>query len=348
MAARGVLRLPAFLRELTGVVQSEYTLRTKPTPVLLSEHARLNDLYLALGMTALLLALRVFLESTLFARLFVRFDSRKRAKLGENLFYTAYYVLSFMYFCLPLRASVEWGESLLTNDDRIVQRLMMPHPSSMVRTERVYYAMGGGFYAAGTLFMLAYDAGRSDFAEYFLHHVVTLGLIGVSYLYGYTRVGILVLALHDFGDIFLHGAKFVHYLGYKGWDTALFSVFTASFYVTRLVMLPRIWWAVTVDTLFAVVKDPKIGNWAMFFQTYLWHWVFFTLFLGTLIVLHCFWFSLCLRMIYREVVCGVKISDEGDIRSDDEDEEDEGDDDEVKAKWSAEEPSPSTEEKKLR
>lgn len=336
MAARGLLRLPAFLHELTAVVKSEYEQRTQPTPVLLSVHAHWRDFYITFGLTVFLFALRIGLESMLFARLFKRFDVRKRAKLGENLFYTTYYIFSFLYFWFPVRSAVDWGTSLVTNDDRIVQRLMMPHPAPMVMEERFYYAMGGGFYAAGTLFLTMFDARRSDFAEHFIHHVVTLGLIAMSYLYGYTRVGILVLALHDIGDIFLHGAKFIHYLGFAGWDTALFACFTASFYFTRLVMLPRIWWAVAVDTLFAVVKDPKIGNWAMFFQTYLVHWVFFVLFLGTLIVLHCFWFSLCLRMIYREVVVGIKISDEGDIRSDD---EEEADDDKViaeaKSRWTA-------------
>ncbi len=48
-----------------------------------------------------------------------------------------------------------------------------------------------------------YDRARKDFWEMFIHHVVTLLLLSFSWTSNLTRVGTLVLILHDVGDVFL-------------------------------------------------------------------------------------------------------------------------------------------------
>ncbi len=48
-----------------------------------------------------------------------------------------------------------------------------------------------------------FDVKRKDFWQMFIHHVTTISLMGFSWTCNLTRVGTLVLAVHDCADIFL-------------------------------------------------------------------------------------------------------------------------------------------------
>ena len=43
----------------------------------------------------------------------------------------------------------------------------------------------------------------SDFVEMFIHHITTILLMGLSWTCNLTRVGTLVLVIHDVADILL-------------------------------------------------------------------------------------------------------------------------------------------------
>lgn len=324
---RGVLRLSGFMRDFLAVSRSQQARRGAGSPSLFNPEMQAADFATAGVLAVALFSLRYVLEKFLFTRIFASFPLKKRNKLGENLYYSVYYFCAFAFFALFVLRNSTWSTNLLSNDANVLYDLLTPFPPPMAPAEHLYYSQAFAFYISATAFLVLYDGRRSDFVELFLHHVVTVGLVGMSYLYGYVRAGMLILALHDFGDIFLYFAKYIHYLGYSGIDSAIFAVFALAFYVTRLVMYSRIVYAITFETLSAVIVVPSLNNWAMYFDTYLWHYAFFVLFMTTLLMLHCFWFVLILRMIYREVVLGKKVAEEGDIRSDDEDDGEDEDDD---------------------
>lgn len=317
----GLLRLPRFLRAVVDAIKSQQHLRTSTAPSLLYPELRASDIRLALLIAVLLFSLRLVLNRLIFARVFTRFRPSLRAKLSENLFYSLYYTAAFAYFTAVVLPHADWHVDLLSNASDVVRTMIHPFPPPMTEPEHFYYNQAMGFYISAAAFLLLFDGRRSDFAELILHHVVTIGLVAMSYAYGYVRAGIIIIALHDVGDIFLYSAKFVHHLGFAGLDTAIFAVFTLVFYFTRLVMFSRIVHTIAVQTLHVVVEEPAFNSWVMFYDTYLPHYVFFVVSLSTLLFLHCFWMALILRMIHRELFLGKKISDEGDIRSDDEEEE---------------------------
>ena len=62
-----------------------------------------------------------------------------------------------------------------------------------------------------------FDVKRKDFWEMFIHHVTTIALMGFSWTCNLTRVGTLVLVIHDCADIFLE--VIVYFLGrvVSGW-----------------------------------------------------------------------------------------------------------------------------------
>lgn len=315
------MRLPRFLRAVLSAIKSQQEFRTADAPDLLNPEIRTSDIVMASVIAVALFSLRVTLERVVFPRVFARFGKGTRSKISENLFYSTYYTATFLYFALILIPQADWRVNLLSNSTSVVRKLIHPFPPPMNDAEHFYYSQSMGFYASAAAFLILFDGRRSDFGELILHHTVTIGLVGMSYAYGYVRAGIIIIALHDVGDIFLYSAKCIHYLGYSGPDTALFAVFSVIFYVTRLVMFSRMVFTIFIETFQVVIVEPSFNRWVMFYDTYLLHYVFFVLFLGTLLFLHCFWFGLILKMIHREVFLGKKVTEQGDIRSDGEDED---------------------------
>lgn len=317
----GLLRFPRFVKGILLAIRSEQQHRTTESPNLFGSYIEQNDLLYSVAIALALLLLRMFLQRFVFARLFRAYSPKIASKISEDLFYWIYYMLAFGYFVFGIRPNVDWGLNLLSNDTECVNSLLTPFPPPMIPVERWYYIQSAGFYLSATVFILFFDAWRSDFAQTITHHIITIGMVVLSYLYGYVRTGILVLALHDVGDVFLYSSKFFHHLGVAGVDIALFVCLTITFYVTRLVMYPRLVHMVTVETLQVLVKDPQFNRWAMFYDTYLTHYAFFFFCLGLLLLLQCFWFSLMLRLIVDQLFYGVSIQEQGDLRSDDEEDE---------------------------
>jgi Protein transporter of the TRAM (translocating chain-associating membrane) superfamily, longevity assurance factor len=48
-----------------------------------------------------------------------------------------------------------------------------------------------------------FDVKRKDFWQMFLHHICTICLLSFSWICNLTRIGTLVLLVHDCADIFL-------------------------------------------------------------------------------------------------------------------------------------------------
>eukprot|EP01047_Picozoa_sp_COSAG01_P072388 COSAG01_NODE_11498_length_1921_cov_4.789243_2_plen_309_part_00 len=107
---------------------------------------------------------------------------------------------------------------------------------------QAYYLLGLAFYFQALLSLLLLDDPRSDFLEYLLHHLVTIFLIAVSYHTRIVRYGLVILLLHDIGDVFLNWAKVFKYCG-SACDvlcTICFVSFVIVFFLTRLVFLPLV------------------------------------------------------------------------------------------------------------
>jgi TLC domain len=278
-------------------------------------HVCFADMQVAIIVAVLLLTMRYVLEHWMIPRLLPRYSSREHGKLAENVFYTGYYAVACAILAvLAQREQWIWKFLHLGDDRGVFEGIFQDMPPPKSDIVHLYYMVTLGFYSSATVFLLWFDTSRSDFNEFVLHHMVTLGLVTASYLCGYVRCGIALMALHDVGDVFLYLAKTLHYLGLAGVDTAVFAVFAVTFYGTRLVLLPRIAYALHVDAFKVMTEDATYNDWARNFETSFKHLAFFSLLIDILILLHCFWFCLILKMIYREVFLGKKISEEGDIR----------------------------------
>ncbi|KAI0405650.1 TLC domain-containing protein [Xylaria palmicola] len=78
---------------------------------------------------------------------------------------------------------------------------------------KAYYLVQAAFWAQQALAMaLGLEARRRDFRELVAHHVVTVALIGLSYRFHFTMMGVLVYVTHDISDFFLATSKVLNYL----------------------------------------------------------------------------------------------------------------------------------------
>ncbi len=69
---------------------------------------------------------------------------------------------------------------------------------------KAYYLLQASYWAQQAIvLMLQLEKPRKDFKELVGHHIVTLFLIGLSYRFHFTHMGIAVYITHDISDFFL-------------------------------------------------------------------------------------------------------------------------------------------------
>lgn len=175
---------------------------------------------------------------------------------------------------------------------------------------RTYYLLGLAFYIQALLSLLFFDKPRSDYWEYFLHHIVTIFLIGISFYTRIYRYGLIILILHDVGDVFLNWAKTLKYMGPK-YDiptNILFVVFVVVFILTRLIFLPLT--VIPSGYWEAMQVVPRIFG--------------FTPMNCALVILQClhvFWFVLIVKAVQKQIMGGGlddirEVEDESNLKKD--------------------------------
>ena len=228
----------------------------------------------------------------------------KVRKLHENLWYALWHSSSFVAL-VALLLKQPWFVNYATTWDSRWIYSNFPHVISGA-FERAYLVELG--FWVSCLFFMAVETLRKDVVEMFVHHVTTILLIGLSYMYGFHQIGMVIMVVHDVGDIFLYSAKFFNYLNFPILTNALFGMFVLVFFVSRLVIFPQLvylaWGPVTGFL-------PEID-----YREYKGSLILPGL-LAVLQSLHCMWFGLICRMVYRMLKAESK-QVEGDIRSDDE------------------------------
>lgn len=184
---------------------------------------------------------------------------------------------------------------------------------------RCYYLLYGARYVQGGLSVLL-EPKRKDFVEMVLHHVVTVAVVAISYLYGWNRIGAVVMLLLDPADVPLHVAKMFKYVsearGRKRPVLAkrcafaadrFFELFAVLFFFTRIAMYPYVCWSAHVEA-------------TRYFPKGLPEWTCVAL-LETLYALQCYWFFLIIKV----AITMLRKGHAEDVRSDDEDEPDDDD-----------------------
>ncbi|GHP08141.1 hypothetical protein PPROV_000688300 [Pycnococcus provasolii] len=181
---------------------------------------------------------------------------------------------------------------------------------------KLVYVVALAWYSAG-LIQHMMDPKKKDFWEMALHHIVTILLLGMSYMEGHMRVGAIVMVLHDASDPFLALAKLTNYCKQarqrgslsRGVFDALANVFFVGFALTfaytRLYLYPQVIYSAHYrgPGHFFSRNHNAVENSLVYLLT-------------SLLPIHCFWFVLILGVVKKALASNID-----DARSDDEEED---------------------------
>ncbi|KAF7588969.1 hypothetical protein BBP40_004971 [Aspergillus hancockii] len=179
---------------------------------------------------------------------------------------------------------------------------------------KAYYLLEASYWAQQAIvLLLQLEKPRKDFKELVGHHIITLALIGLSYRFHFTYMGLAVYITHDISDFFLATSKTLNYL-----DSAItpyyFGTFIAVWVYLRHVLNLKILWAVLTE--FRTVGPYELNWETQQYKCWISQIITFAL-LASLQAVNLFWLFLILRILKNYVFNSVR----KDERSDDEDEE---------------------------
>ncbi|KND00502.1 uncharacterized protein SPPG_04817 [Spizellomyces punctatus DAOM BR117] len=110
-------------------------------------------------------------------------------------------------------------------------------PGRMSDLVKFYYKLGFSSYLYHSV-TIFFEPKQKDFPVMVTHHLVTLILMFLSYVWPYYRVGCAILLLHDCSDPIMEAAKMALYSGKTRAADALFAAFAAVFIWTRNWIFP--------------------------------------------------------------------------------------------------------------
>jgi len=162
---------------------------------------------------------------------------------------------------------------------------------------------------------------HKDYFVMYLHHLATIGLVTVAYYDNQSRIGIVVLLIHDVSDIGIDLLKTMNYLRLEGMKSffiveIVYALSIALWVYFRLYLFP-------VDiffngTFFALdLRGDVTTSWGtrpllrvlenLFtresyqYQHFTWSGGICNGLLFTLLVMHVWWFALLLRILFRMI-----------------------------------------------
>ncbi|KXZ42818.1 hypothetical protein GPECTOR_116g350 [Gonium pectorale] len=222
------------------------------------------------------------------------FDANKLRKWNESCWkMTVYIVFTTLAFV------VCWGEVWFT-DSRYWWLGCTHFPPCNLPVSRgvlLFYCAETGFYLQAIHFLAVYEERRKDWMESMIHHVVTSGLLFYSYSVNFTRVGVVIILIHDVSDIFLEMAKLARYADRDDIGTPAFLVFFVSWVLCRVVIFPAF---VLRSTLF----EPVVLVAAYLGIEPRPHWEIFNGLLLVLFVLNVYWTYMIAMVIKRQFTHG--------------------------------------------
>ncbi|KAG5927505.1 hypothetical protein E4U53_002853 [Claviceps sorghi] len=181
---------------------------------------------------------------------------------------------------------------------------------------KFYYLFQAAYWAQQAIVLvLGLEKARKDFKELVGHHIVSLALIGLSYRFHFTYIGLAVYTTHDISDFFLATSKVLNYLDHPLVGPYFFLFVCVWIYMRHVINLKIIW---SLFTEFRTVGPFELDWAAEQYKSWLSQYIAIGL-LASLQSLNLFWLFYIVRIAYRFI----RDSTAEDDRSEDEDDESE-------------------------
>jgi hypothetical protein len=233
---------------------------------------------------------------------------------------------SFSVFELVILSDEEWWMKPETS--------WVPHPFEQrgkFRTDlQVFYVAQLAVWIYTCIVHRFVDERRKDYFVMYLHHIVTIALVGLSWAVGYMRIGLLVLFVHDTSDIFVDLLKMVNYLkleNRKGFFASeiAYVLCVLSWIYFRLYEYPfRVLYGSLTVPYTLLLRTPRKSYGFLgleFFPSDLpWHF-HLNVMLLVLLLLHIYWFHLFLMIGYRILTESAREASRQEYEGDSDDED---------------------------
>ncbi|KAF2673009.1 longevity assurance proteins LAG1/LAC1 [Microthyrium microscopicum] len=165
-----------------------------------------KDLIFVAFYTVFLSFTREFVMQRLLRPLAIRWTPRKQARFMEQAYTALYFVILGPFGLYVMSKSNLWyfnttamyeGYPHLTNSGVL----------------KGYYLFQASYWAQQMIvLLLMLEKPRKDFKELVAHHIITLSLILLSYVFHFTKMGLPVFITHDISDFFLATSIILNYM----------------------------------------------------------------------------------------------------------------------------------------
>lgn len=231
----------------------------------------------------------------------------KQARIMEQVFYIIYYGISGPFGLYIMHGSDLWLFKTSTMYETY------PDFNNSYLYKIFYLGQAAFWTQQACVLALQLEKPRKDYYELIFHHIVTLLLIWLSYVFHFTKMGLAIYITMDVSDCLLALSKTLNYLDSPLTPVA-FVIFMFTWIYLRHVVNIRILWSV-------LTEFRTVGNYTLNFATQQYKcWisliiVFILIF--ALQLVNSYWLFLIFRILYRLIFNGIQ----ADERSEEEDEE---------------------------
>ncbi|KAF4978820.1 hypothetical protein FZEAL_4864 [Fusarium zealandicum] len=186
---------------------------------------------------------------------------------------------------------------------------------------KFYYLFEAAYWAQQAIVLiLGMEKRRKDFKELVGHHIVSLTLIGLSYRFHFTYIGLAVYVTHDISDFFLATSKTLNYID-SSITEPYFGLFMVVWIYMRHYLNLKIIWSLLTE--FETIGPFEL-NWETQQYKCRLAQVITTTLLASLQALNLFWLFCIARIAWRFVV-------QNQLEDDRSEDEGEGEDEDVPA-----------------
>lgn len=233
-------------------------------------------------------------------------SNHKSKRIKEQTFYVIYYTLSS-----PFGIYIMYHSDLWWFKTAPMYRTYPDFNNSYLF--KLFYLGQAAFWAQQSCVLtLQLEKPRKDHKEMIFHHVVTLLLVWLSYVFHFTKMGLPIYISMDVSDLLLSYSKIFNYLD-SPLTPYVFFIFATGWAYTRHYLNMKILWSVLTE--FRTVGEYRLNFAVQQYKCWISLPIVFTL-IGALQLVQLYWFFLILRIAYRITFKGVTADD----RSDEEDE----------------------------
>jgi len=155
-------------------------------------------------------------------------------KFSESVWKLLYYLTVTIWGTYVTMFNPEKSEDIFWNTELCWTNKEVPLPP----LSYYLYMIQLSFYFHAAIAHFTVETRRKDHLQMAMHHILTISLILLSYQANFTRIGLLVLHVHNFSDVMLEAGKLCNYCQMNSMGTAAFSVFVITWVVGRIVIYP--------------------------------------------------------------------------------------------------------------